>query len=70
MRRYSDVYEYCNLCGECITACPVNAISKDGKNDSLCSAFLDRVFDKHNPRYGCGKCQVNVQCESMARPVG
>ena len=64
-RNYKEVYEYCNMCGVCITHCPVNAISLDkGKNSSLCSKFLDEVREKHAPRYGCGKCQVSVPCES------
>ena len=64
VRHYSDIYEYCNMCGICIRKCPVNAISKDGKDSSLCAAFLNKVHEKHDPRYGCGKCQVNVPCES------
>ena len=64
-RNYKEIYEYCNMCGVCIAHCPANAISLDkGKNSSLCSKFLDKVREKHAPRYGCGKCQVNVPCES------
>ncbi|MCL2400295.1 MAG: 4Fe-4S binding protein [Defluviitaleaceae bacterium] len=63
-RNYSDIYEYCNMCGVCIDHCPANAISKNGKESSICSDFLNKVFEKHNPRYGCGKCQVGVPCES------
>ncbi|MCL2565074.1 MAG: 4Fe-4S binding protein [Defluviitaleaceae bacterium] len=66
IRAYKDVYEYCTMCGLCIINCPVNAITKEGKNDLLCSDFLDKTFNKHNPRYGCGKCQVSVPCESRA----
>ena len=63
-RGYSDIYEYCNMCGICIDRCPANAISfVSGMNPELCSAFLDKVMEKHNPRYGCGKCQVGVPCE-------
>ncbi|MCL2280121.1 MAG: 4Fe-4S binding protein [Oscillospiraceae bacterium] len=64
-RDYNDTYEYCTMCGACIVRCPVQAISfTNGKNSSLCSDFLDRVLEKHNLRYGCGKCQVGVPCES------
>ena len=64
-RNYIGVYDYCNNCGDCIRNCPVNAVSEEeGKNDLLCSNFLDKTFEKHNPRYGCGKCQVGVSCES------
>jgi len=67
LRRYNDVYEYCTMCGVCIKNCPVSAITlKEGKDDLVCSDFLDNVFDKHNPRYGCGKCQVGVPCQSGA----
>jgi len=63
-RLYSEIYEYCNMCGICIQKCLAKAISKEGKDSTLCAAFLDNVRQKHDPRYGCGKCQVNVPCES------
>jgi len=64
-RPYSDIYEYCTMCGLCINRCPANAISlENGKQSPLCSDFLDKTREKHNPRYGCGKCQVSVPCES------
>lgn len=63
-RNYEDVYEYCSMCGDCVINCPVNAISlEDGKDHDICSKFLDHVGQKFKPRYGCGKCQVNVACE-------
>jgi len=61
---YTEIYDYCNMCGVCIKKCPSKAISKDGKDSSLCAAFLSKVREKHDPRYGCGKCQVDVPCES------
>ena len=63
-RPYTEIYEYCSMCGVCIKKCPAKAISKDGKDSSLCAAFLSKVREKHAPRYGCGKCQVDVLCES------
>ena len=64
-RNYTGVYDYCNKCSDCVKNCPVSAISvKEGKNDLLCSDFLDLTREKHNPRYGCGKCQVGVSCEN------
>ena len=64
-RNYQDIYEYCNMCGECGKNCPVNAISiVKGKDHVICSKFIDKTEEKHKPRYGCGKCQIGVSCES------
>ena len=64
-RNYDDVYEYCTMCGACIERCPAEAISFDGgKQTAACSDFLDAVHEKFRPRYGCGKCQTCVPCES------
>ena len=64
-RRYSKIDEYCIYCGACVRNCPVNTISlENGKDHPPCSAFLDRVKEKCKPRYGCGKCQVQVPCEN------
>ncbi len=65
-REYEGIYEYCSMCGKCIVNCPANAISIDsGKNHCLCSDFLDVTVEKCKPRFGCGKCQVDVPCESQ-----
>jgi len=64
-RPYSGVYDYCTMCGICIAHCPAQAISfESGKAHKPCSDFLDKVREKNNPRYGCGKCQAGVSCES------
>ena len=64
-RDYTDIYEYCSRCGACVRNCPANAISLEkGKEHPPCSRYLDRIREKNKPRYGCGKCQVNVPCES------
>lgn len=64
-RDYKEVYEYCSMCGACAKNCPVNAISlENGKDHVICSKFLALTVDKYKPRYGCGKCQINVPCES------
>ncbi|MDR3333971.1 MAG: 4Fe-4S binding protein [Treponema sp.] len=64
-RNYTEIYEYCNLCGKCVKNCPIHAITLEhGKIHSLCNEFLDLTREKHKPRYGCGKCQVNVSCEN------
>ena len=64
-RPYSDIYDYCIKCGTCARNCPAKAISPEkGKNHFLCSEFVGSTRVKHNPRYGCGKCQVKVPCEA------
>ncbi len=64
-RKYKDIYEYCTMCGKCAKNCPASAIDREtGKDHKKCSDFINKVLEKHNPRYGCGKCQVNVPCEN------
>jgi epoxyqueuosine reductase QueG len=66
-RPYTGIYDYCVNCGACIRNCPARAISKEnGKLHYPCSLFVDSTLEKHNPRYGCGKCQVKVPCEDKA----
>lgn len=63
-KNYTDIYEYCTMCGACVKTCPVDAISIiNGKDHKKCSDFLDLTSEKYKPRYGCGKCQVSVPCE-------
>lgn len=65
LREYGIFSEYCFRCGKCIRQCPVNAITfENGKDHFACSSFLDRIKEKFKPRYGCGKCQINVPCEN------
>ena len=63
-RSYSGVYDYCTKCGTCAKRCPAGAITVErGKNNALCSRYLDRMGERYAPRYGCGKCQTGVPCE-------
>lgn len=63
-RKYTEIDEYCNHCGVCMENCLVNAISyEQGKKHEPCGAYIDETAVKFSPRYGCGKCQVNVPCE-------
>lgn len=64
-REYRDLYEYCIHCGRCAQRCPVRAISpKHGKKHAPCGRYIDFTKEKFFPRYGCGKCQTGVPCES------
>lgn len=64
-RAYTGIYEYCTRCGACIRRCPAGAISLEkGKEHPPCDAFLEASKKKYAPRYGCGKCQTKVPCES------
>jgi epoxyqueuosine reductase QueG len=63
-REYDESDEYCSKCGACILRCPPLAIDEKGKDNPVCSQYLDRVRVRFKPRYGCGKCQTGVPCES------
>ena len=66
-KRHLGIYDNCSNCGACIRNCPAAAISKErGKNHYLCSEFIESVRAKCAPRFGCGKCQVDVPCEAGA----
>ena len=64
-RPCDDPMAYCIRCGACVRNCPAHAISLEhGKSNRLCNAYLDTTREHFAPRYGCGKCQVDVPCES------
>ena len=64
-RPYTGVYDYCIRCGACIRRCPAGAISLEGgKNQIRCKQWMDLMKKRYAPRYGCGKCQIGVPCES------
>lgn len=64
-REYLDLYENCSMCGQCIEACPSQAISfENGKNHAQCYSYLTIIAEKNKPWHGCGKCQVKLPCES------
>lgn len=55
----------CIKCGQCAKNCPAGAISlAKGKNHVICNAYLAQIKKEFVPRYGCGKCQVGVPCET------
>jgi len=62
-RLYTDLLEYCDKCGSCIKGCPVDAITFEHlKDHKICDEFLEEVFSKETPYYGCGKCQSGMPC--------
>jgi epoxyqueuosine reductase QueG len=68
-RDYTEVYEYCTMCGACIKRCPANAITfENGKNHKMCDDWNRKIKEMKAPRFGCGICQTKVPCES-SRPV-
>lgn len=67
-REYDGLYDWCAMCGACARACPANAITlAEGKDHVPCSALVDETKAKYKPRYGCGKCQSGMPCQS--RPL-
>lgn len=65
IRSYTVPNEYCIRCGACVRNCPVGAISLEhGKDQELCGNLVDAILQKYRPRYGCGKCEVGVPCET------
>ncbi|MFX1363957.1 MAG: 4Fe-4S binding protein [Promethearchaeota archaeon] len=70
LNRPSDPYEFCTNCGECISRCPVNAISFEYRHNKIvCSQHVGSTvpFIKKNygiDIYGCGLCQVGVACSN------
>lgn len=64
-RPYTEPYEYCTFCGCCVPRCPVDAISVEkGKDILICEGYMQETKRIYAPRYGCGKCQLSVPCES------
>ena len=64
-RPYTEIYEYCTMCGACVRRCPVKAISiEEGKNHNICHGWVMKTKQLCAPRYGCGLCQTKVPCES------
>lgn len=63
-RPYTDPYEYCTFCGACRKRCSVHAIGPQEKHNPTCSDFLGQTLQQFAPRYGCGKCQLSVPCET------
>lgn len=73
-RSYSGLYDHCTRCGACVRRCPVGAISLEGgKDHTACAYYVDLTMTLCAPRYGCGKCQTGVPCQSRlptGKPMG
>ncbi len=74
-RGFDEHFEACphlagGTCGECIPRCPAGAIAAEGKDLSICRNYLREVEGPGvRSRLGfpyspCGKCYVDVPCES------
>jgi len=74
-RPYTDHREYCLFysqftCGQCISRCPVGALSPAGHDKRKCAAHLNPTTAEYVVKrfgfdgYGCGLCQTGVPCES------
>ena len=73
-RPYDDPFAYCIRCGACQRRCPAGAIDlcrgvARGKEQTICGPYVNGSFlPPHGPngvvRYGCGKCQAGVPCQS------
>ncbi|MFX1498876.1 MAG: 4Fe-4S binding protein [Promethearchaeota archaeon] len=68
VNRPSDPYAFCISCGDCISRCPVNAISFENRHDKMiCAPHVTSTIPFINRTYGidiyaCGLCQVGVSC--------
>ena len=76
IRPYENHQAWCSFyakgtCGDCMTRCPVNAITENGHDKALCSAYLDQLKKTLGPDMvtqshyvsGCGLCQSRVPCQ-------
>jgi epoxyqueuosine reductase QueG len=69
-RPYTDIYEYClwkseARCGACIKRCPVDAISREGKDHKICSTNGDQHIRPAFRDWGyhsCGHCHTHLPC--------
>lgn len=64
IREYPLFLAGCSDCRRCESRCPAQAISDTGKDDTLCSDFIETEIAPAFPgTHGCGKCLTNVPCQ-------
>ena len=61
---YQGLYDYCSECGACFGACPGDAFPDGVKDIHKCSGFMHVNCEQYAPRYGCGKCQSGIPCQT------
>jgi epoxyqueuosine reductase QueG len=59
---YEGVYDYCNKCKLCFKACPVGALTDEGKSIDTCQNFIRKMTADTHPRVGCAKCMTGMPC--------
>ncbi len=76
-RPYSELYQHCSFCGECLERCPSRAIKpvgeekRAGMEKPICRDYINKkIKPRFEPRFGCGKCQTAVQCEDRIPVAG
>ncbi len=68
----SKEIQYCNRCGKCMAACPVEAISENGLDGSRCLSAISQkkkltaeellILKNHGIAWGCDRCQEVCPC--------
>lgn len=72
-RPYSDHHAYClhfshDTCRECISRCPVKALSEKGHDKKKCMQYTEHTMNTYIKKkygmdtYACGLCQAGVAC--------
>ncbi len=68
VKDYKGIYDYCSGCQACFRACPAQAFDENGKSIKKCSEYIRETCSSFAPRYGCGKCQSGLPCQSRSFP--
>ena len=52
-----------SLCAQLSGAAQAISLEHGKSRSSVCCSYFDTLRERYAPRFGCGKCQVNVPCE-------